>query len=39
MATPPGWRTFAKICRSESSFEDALQHSSARVGARVLRRV
>ncbi|HEY2834850.1 MAG TPA: geranylgeranyl reductase family protein [Sporichthyaceae bacterium] len=39
LATPPGWRTFAKICRSEYSFERALRHRSARVGMRALRRL
>jgi flavin-dependent dehydrogenase len=39
LATPPGWRTFARICRSEYSFERAMKHRSARVGMRVLRRL
>jgi geranylgeranyl reductase family protein len=38
MATPPGWRAFAKTCRSEYSFERALRHPSARAGVRVLQR-
>jgi geranylgeranyl reductase family protein len=36
LASPPGWRTFAKICRSEYSFERALRHRSARLGLRAL---
>jgi geranylgeranyl reductase family protein len=37
LASPPGWRTFARICRGEYSFERALRHRSARVGLRALR--
>jgi geranylgeranyl reductase family protein len=30
LATPKGWRTFAKFCRGEMSFADVLRHRSAR---------
>lgn len=39
LATPRGWCTFGKICRSDYSFERFLRHRSARVGTRVLRRL
>jgi geranylgeranyl reductase family protein len=38
LATPPGWRTFAKICRSEYSFDRFLRHRSARIGTGMLGR-
>jgi geranylgeranyl reductase family protein len=38
LATPRGWRTFGRICRSEYSVERGLEHRSARVAVRALNR-
>jgi geranylgeranyl reductase family protein len=39
LATPKGWRLFAKFCRGEDSWADILQHRSAGLALGLLSRV
>jgi hypothetical protein len=37
LATPPGWRLFARFCRGEIAFDEVMNRTSVRLGLSALR--